>query len=93
MCYLLRMDERTEPRAGLRELRQNASELVRRAERGEHIVITVSGRDVASLGPATGSRRWLTWEDLADVLRMTIDDDWSLDRSEIDQEIVDPWER
>ena len=37
---------------GLRELRQNASELVRRLEEGEEIVITVAGRPGARLVPA-----------------------------------------
>ncbi len=36
---------------GLREVRQNASELVRRAQAGERLTITVSGRPAASLGP------------------------------------------
>ena len=36
---------------GIRELRQNASEYVRRAERGETIEVTDRGRPVAILGP------------------------------------------
>lgn len=36
---------------GLQEVRQNASELVRRAQAGERLTITVSGRPAASLGP------------------------------------------
>lgn len=37
--------------AGIRELRQRASELVRRVERGETIQITDRGRPVALLSP------------------------------------------
>lgn len=37
---------------GLRELRQNASELVRRVESGEEIEITVAGRPGARLVPS-----------------------------------------
>jgi prevent-host-death family protein len=36
---------------GVRELRQRASELLRRVERGESIEITDRGRPVAVLGP------------------------------------------
>lgn len=36
---------------GVRELRQRASELLRRVERGEVIEITDRGRPVAQLGP------------------------------------------
>ncbi|MGH9379930.1 MAG: type II toxin-antitoxin system Phd/YefM family antitoxin [Thermoanaerobaculia bacterium] len=36
---------------GIRELRQQASELLRRVERGETIEITNRGRPVALLGP------------------------------------------
>ena len=36
---------------GVRELRQRASELLRRVERGESIEITDRGRPVALLGP------------------------------------------
>ena len=37
---------------GIRELRQRASELVRRVERGETIQVTDRGRPVAILSPA-----------------------------------------
>lgn len=40
---------------GIRELRQNASEWVRRAHAGEHIEITRRGEVVAVLGPAPSS--------------------------------------
>lgn len=36
---------------GLRELRQNTGDLVRRAEAGEQVVITVAGCPAAVLGP------------------------------------------
>jgi len=46
MCYM------TEPaRAGVRELRQNASKLLERVEAGESIEITNHGRVVARLVP------------------------------------------
>lgn len=39
------------PTVGVRELRQRASELLRRVEQGETIEITDRGRPVALLGP------------------------------------------
>lgn len=38
-------------RLGVRELRANLAALLRRAEAGQRIVITVGGRPVAQLGP------------------------------------------
>lgn len=51
---------------GLRELRQNASELVRRVEEGEEIVITVAGRPGARLVPAA-PRTWRQWDDVSEL--------------------------
>ena len=51
---------------GLRELRQDASDLVRRVENGEEIEITVAGRLAARLVPAA-PRRWQRWVDIADL--------------------------
>jgi prevent-host-death family protein len=41
---------------GVRELRQRASELLRRVEAGETIEVTDRGRPVAVLAPLTGQR-------------------------------------
>jgi len=78
--------------AGLRELRQNASELVRRAEAGETIAVTVSGREVAQLGPVSRGR-WRTWEEIAEIFNGPLDSDWSTDRDRIDQWPSDPYAR
>lgn len=51
---------------GLRELRKDASGLVRRVELGEEILITVSGRASAKLVPPQ-TRRWHRWEHLHDL--------------------------
>ncbi|ADB35269.1 prevent-host-death family protein [Kribbella flavida DSM 17836] len=75
---------------GLRELRQNASDLVRRAEAGEHLVITVSGRPAAVLGPAERDH-WRRYDEVADVLRVRSDDEWAADRELVDDELRDPW--
>jgi prevent-host-death family protein len=46
-----------------KELRNNVGEVLRRAEAGERITITVAGRPVAQLGP-TERRQWVTGADL-----------------------------
>ena len=87
MCYRGGVE-----RVGLRELRQDASELVRRVEAGEQIDITVSGRLAARLVPAR-PKRWLAWEEIADAFTGRPDGDWDRDRDLIDQSVADPWVR
>ncbi|GAB3871920.1 type II toxin-antitoxin system Phd/YefM family antitoxin [Kibdelosporangium lantanae] len=76
---------------GLRELRQHASDLVRRVEAGEEITITVSGRPTARLVPV-GRRTWRTANEIAGLFRSPTDPDWAEDRDLIDQSLRDPWE-
>lgn len=75
---------------GLRELRQDASGLVRRVEQGEEIIITVSGRPSAKLVPAR-QIRWHRWHDLDDLFTGAADPDWNEDREHLDDSIRDPW--
>ena len=77
---------------GLRELRQDASELVRRVEAGEEIDITVAGRLAARLVPAA-PKRWQRWADIANLFTGPPDPDWDRDRDLIDQTIDNPWDR
>ncbi len=77
---------------GLRELRQDASELVRRAEAGEEIDITVAGRLAARLVPAR-PRRWHDWADIEALFNGPADPDWERDRELVDQSLEDPWTR
>jgi prevent-host-death family protein len=74
---------------GLRELRQHASEFVRRAEDGEELVVTVSGRPAAVLGPAAPTR----WRRFADVAAIFVgpDDTVLTDRERLDEDVRDPW--
>ena len=83
MCYLGRMDT-----VGLRELRQSASELVRRVEAGEEITISVAGRPSARLVPI-GPKAWRSYDDVAEVFAAGEDPDWSRDRNRIDQHLSD----
>lgn len=88
MCYLGGMGEET---VGLRELRQHASDLVRRVEAGEEVTITVAGRPSARLVPVK-PQQWRSCVDVAHVLRGGPDPDWARDRDEIDQRLRDPWQ-
>lgn len=87
MCYVAAMTT-----TGLRELRQRASELVRQAELGETIVVTVSGRDVAELGPVR-RHRWRRGQDVAEVFAGPSDGEWDRDRAEVDGGPADPFAR
>ena len=42
-----------------KELRNNIGEVLRRAEAGEELTITVSGRPVAVLGPVVRKAHWV----------------------------------
>ena len=82
---------------GLRELKQNPSEVVARAERGETITITVQGRPAALLTPLVPvRRRWVRAEDLDAVLAAIPPDttgwaeEWYASRD--GDPIADPWE-
>ncbi len=77
-------DDRTT--VGLKELRQDASGLVRRVEGGEEIDITVSGRLAARLVPPA-PRRWQRWDGIAGLFAGRDDPDWEADRELIDHSI------
>ncbi|MFT3876303.1 MAG: type II toxin-antitoxin system prevent-host-death family antitoxin [Propioniciclava sp.] len=77
---------------GLRELRQEASELVRQVQQGEEITITVSGRPSARLVPMRPVQ-WRRWSDIADLFDGAPDPEWETTRDLLDDEIDDPWER
>lgn len=75
---------------GLRELRQDASDLVRRVEAGEEITITVSGRPSARLVPVRPTR-WQPWSEVADLFSGPADADWEQDMNLLDPDARDPW--
>ncbi len=74
---------------GVRELRQRASELVRRAEAGEEITITVAARPSARLVPLA-PQSWRTYEDVSDLFAGAGDPDWATDRERVEQALRDP---
>ncbi|MCP3856015.1 MAG: type II toxin-antitoxin system prevent-host-death family antitoxin [Actinomycetia bacterium] len=51
-------------RIGIRDLRANLADYVRRAERGERVVVTVDGQPLAELGPVGGSSGAATLDEL-----------------------------
>ena len=75
---------------GLRELRQNASDLVRRVEAGEVVTVTVSGRPAARLVPVA-RRQWREADEVAGLLRSEPDESWRADRERLDDGVRDPW--
>jgi prevent-host-death family protein len=82
---------------GVRELRQNASEVIRRVEGGEEIDVTVNGRVAARLVPIRGRARTRTIKgaELAARLAELPPDEtgWAeqWNRSRDDDPLVDPW--
>jgi len=83
---------------GLRELKQNPSGVVARAEAGETIVITVQGRPAARLVPlAPVRKRWLSVEDMDEITAgLEPDPVWAAEhaaRPDDEDDFIDPWER
>jgi len=75
---------------GLRELRQSASDYVKRAEAGEEIVVTVSGRPSVRM-VAVAPKAWRRYEDIQSLFAGRPDGAWEVDRERIDQEVRGPW--
>ncbi|MGI8632039.1 MAG: type II toxin-antitoxin system Phd/YefM family antitoxin [Solirubrobacterales bacterium] len=73
-----------------KELRNNVAEVLRRAEAGEELTITVSGRPVAQLGPAA-NRRWVTGPDLANIFRTPAPESLADDLATLDADLADPF--
>jgi prevent-host-death family protein len=73
-----------------KELRNNVGEVLRRAEGGERMTVTVSGRPVAELGPVR-ARTWVHIAELADLWRLPVDADLSADLQRFGAELGDPW--
>jgi prevent-host-death family protein len=79
-----------------RELRNNVSDVLRRAEQGERFTITVAGRPVAELGPPAHASSGASFADLWRLLRETpVDADWADELKRMrDEDRVnsrDPW--
>jgi prevent-host-death family protein len=77
---------------GLKELRQHASDYVKRAEAGESMLITVAGRPSAVLGPAE-RKQWNSYDDVADVFATAHDPSLEADLAAVDDSMQNPWQR
>ena len=78
---------------GLRELRQNASEIIRDVEAGQITLITVSGRPVAQIVPV-GKRMFRTWDEIKHIWDTPTDPHWAQELRDFDAPgLDDPWER
>jgi prevent-host-death family protein len=73
-----------------KELRNNVGEVLRRAEAGERLTITVAGRPVAQLGPVQ-ARQWVTPDQLTNLWATPPDRTLEKDLEVLAAEIVDPW--
>ncbi|MGK2932085.1 MAG: type II toxin-antitoxin system Phd/YefM family antitoxin [Solirubrobacterales bacterium] len=73
-----------------KELRNNVGEVLRRAEGGEEITVTVSGRPVASLGPVR-TRQWVSTNDLNQLVQLPTDPDLGRDLEGFESKLGDPW--
>jgi prevent-host-death family protein len=75
-----------------KELRNHVGEVLRRAEAGEEITITVSGRPVAQLGPAR-TRQWVPSVQLAELWGAPTDPSLEKDLEVLAGPLTDPWTR
>jgi len=73
-----------------KELRNNVGQVLRRAEAGEQITITVSGRPVAVLGPAQ-TRQWVDTGDLRELWRLPPDATLAQELRAFGAGLRDPW--
>lgn len=73
-----------------KELRNKVGEVLRRAEAGEEITITVSGRPVAQLGPAR-TRQWVPAAQLEELWKSPADPTLEKDLERLGGELTDPW--
>ena len=88
MCYVGCMST-----IGVRELRQNASEILREVEAGEAATVTVAGRPVAQIVPIR-AQPWTTWERIRTVFDTPTDAGWDDERRTFGAgDIDDPWTR
>jgi prevent-host-death family protein len=72
-----------------KELRNNVGEVLRRAEAGEEFTVTVAGRPVARLGPAS-RRQWVSGAELQQVWRTSAPQTLRADLDRFADDLVDP---
>ena len=75
-----------------KELRNNVSEVLRRAEAGEELTVTVAGRPVATLGPAR-PRQWVVGPALQQIWKTKAPESLDEDLARFPGEIADVFAR
>jgi prevent-host-death family protein len=73
-----------------KELRNNVTEVLRRAEAGEEFTITIAGRPVARLGPVQ-QRQWVSRPHLAQVWRIPVSRTRGGAPAHTNHELADPF--
>jgi prevent-host-death family protein len=73
-----------------KELRNNVSDVLRRAEAGEEFTVTVAGRAVARLGPAQ-PRRWVRGPALQQIWQTAAPRELDAELGSFPAELVDPF--
>lgn len=73
-----------------KELRNHVAEVLRRAESGEALEITVSGRPVARLLPLE-KPTFVPAERFREVFRSPTDEEWMSDIRKFESELADPF--
>jgi len=73
-----------------KELRNNVADVLRRAEAGERLTITVAGRPVAELGP-TQRRQWVSGPELLSVWKTQAPGKLSTDLARFPGALTDPF--
>jgi prevent-host-death family protein len=78
-----------------RELRNDISRVLAAVERGERFRVTVRGKPVAEIGPATSRRMTVPWSEVMQILRRTpLDKHFMADvDGAVDNTVRDPWKR
>ncbi len=76
---------------GVRELRNHISDVLRRVESGERIMISVSGRPVAELRPLAGPA-WSSKADILAALKVQADSGLTQQLDEIAGDLLEPLE-
>lgn len=75
-----------------KELRNSSGEILRRAEAGETMIITVSGRPVAQIGPIARNT-WVPSDQLAPIWATPTPQGLRDDLVQFDIELDDPYAR
>jgi prevent-host-death family protein len=75
-----------------KELRNNVSDVLRRAEAGEELTVTVAGRPVARLGPVR-PRQWVRGPELQRIWQTPAPETLDADLARLRAEIADVFDR